>query len=592
MKGVKYLLCMLLIVGFLAACAPEKVVETVVVEGPPVEVPVTVVVEGEPVEVPVTVVVESEPKEVPVTVVVEATPAPVDKSGGTFVWGVGDDPPGFNPILNNNGVEIVIFQLTSEPLTWGGENFPPDLVPILAESWERSDDGLVWTIHLRQGVSWSDGEPFNADDVLYTAAVIQDPETTGAGWVHGRYFVNDEPFVFEKIDDYTVKITTAAPVPTLLNNICACIIPEHYFVDNNISDADMIKSEFNTNKNIGTGPFVIDEYRKGEVVILKANENYWRGKPLLDSFVFRIIPDAQSRIVALQTGEIDFCGVNPMYVPSLIGDPNIQLITKVVDMQYHFRLNVGKPMLKDNRTRQALFYALDRGAMLQALQMGYGQIADSVYNPVVTAYEPLTPYDYDPATAASLLEEVGWVMGSDGVLVADNVEGVEKGTRFSLVLDSFGETEEKAMVLAQSYWKEIGVESTIRPIDENVFNEENHGLADKPFDVYWSGIGFIGSNGVNYQWLMAYDKVNSSMSYENPEVMDLFEKAKMTEDEAERDAFLKQAAEIVWNDVPFLPIYYDKRVYGANKNVHFEDANWQVNMVGVFGAPDKIWIEK
>jgi peptide/nickel transport system substrate-binding protein len=591
MKGVKYLLSVFVVVTFLAACEPTTVVETV-----PVEVPVTVVVEGKPVEVPVTVEVEGEPVEVPVevpvTVVVEATPVPLDKSGGTFVWGVGGDPPGFNPILNNNGVEIVIFQLTSEPLTWGGENFPPDLKPILAESWDRSEDGLTWTIHLRQNVTWSDGEPFTADDVLFWAAAIQDPDTTGSRWVHGRFFVNDEPFIFEKVDDYTVTITTAAPVPTLMNNICACIIPEHYFVENNISHADMVKSDFNTTMNIGTGPFIIDEYRKGEVVILKANENAWRGRPYLDSFVFRIIPDAQSRVLALQTGEIDFTSIDPMYVPSLIGDPNIQMITTVVDMQYHFRLNVSKPMLSDKRTRQALFFALDRAALLQALKMGYGQIADSVYNPVVSAYEPLSPYDYDPAKAASLLEEVGWVMGADGVLVAESVEGVEPGTRFSLVLDSFGETEEKAMVLAQSYWAAVGVESTIRPIDENVFYDENQGKEDKPYDVYWSGIGFIGSNGANYQWLMAYDKVNSSMSYENPEVIELFGLAQTTEDEAERDAYLKQAAEIVWDDAPFLPIYYAKRVYGANKKVHFEDADWQVNMVGIFGAPEKIWIEK
>jgi peptide/nickel transport system substrate-binding protein len=561
MKAMKFLLSMMLIAGWLAACAPTAPVQTEVV--------------GEATET------------------AAAAPAETDKYGGTLVWGVGEEPPGFNPILNNYGVEIVVYQLTSEPLTWGGENFPPDLRPVLAESWEQSSDGLTWTIHLRQGVTWSDGKPFTADDVLFWAAAIQDPDTVGAGWVHSRFFVNDQPFVFEKVDDYTVTITTAAPVPTLMNNICAPLIPAHYFQQNNVSNADMAKDAFNTEMNIGTGPFVISEYKKGEAVILHRNDNYWGGKPYLDSIQFRIIPDVQSRLVALQTGEIDFMGVSPKYVPELIDAPNIQLFTKVVDMQYHYRFNTSKPTLADKRTRQALFYALDRDAILQALRMGYGQVVDSPFNPAVTAYESLPGYSYDVEKAQQLLEEVGWVKGPDGVYVADTVEGVTKSTRFTLVLDiQYPEDDLTAMTMAQSYWKAIGIDATIREIDPNVWSDENYGKEDKPYDVMWSGIGFIGSNGVNYQWLMATNKKDSSMSYENPEVNALFEQAKTTADVTQRDTYLKQAAAIVWDDVPFLPIYYEKRIYAANDRIHFEDSDWQTTMVGIFGKPGGIWIEK
>ncbi|MCE5209157.1 MAG: ABC transporter substrate-binding protein [Chloroflexi bacterium] len=575
MKTVKYLLTFVMLTVFLASCATPaaetvKVIETVIVEGTPV------------VEV----------KEVEVEKVVTATPAETDKYGGTFTWGVSDEVPGFNPILNNWGTEIVIFQTTSQPLTWGGENFPSDVVPILAESWERSEDGLVWTLHLRQGVTWSDGVPFTADDVLFTAQAIQDEATTGAEWVRGRYFVNDVPFKFEKVDDYTVTITTVAPVPTLLNDICACIIPQHYFVENGISNADMKASEFNTSKNIGTGPFILEEYRPGEAAIMKANENYWGGKPYLDTIVFRLMPDVQSRIVALQAGEIDFTGISPQYVAELIDNPDITIFTKTVDMQYHLRLNVTKPMLADKRTRQALFYALDRAAMVQTLKQGYGQVADSPYNPAVTAYEATTTYSYDVEKAKALLTEVGWVMGSDGIWTAETVEGVEPGTKFSIVLDVLYDEDESVMVLTQSFWKELGIDATIRQIDPNVWAEENNGMVEKKYDVYYSGIGYIGTNGVNYQWLMANGALDNSMSYGNETVIELFNQAKTTEDATERDALLKEAGAIVWDELPFMPIYYDKRVYAANNKVHFEEADWQVGMVGIFGAPDKIWIEK
>jgi ABC-type transport system substrate-binding protein len=177
--------------------------------------------------------------------------------------------------------------------------------------------------------------------------------------------------------------------------------------------------------------------------------------------------------------------------------------------------------------------------------------------------------------------------------VADTVEGVTKSTRFTLVLDiQYPEDDLTAMTMAQSYWKAIGIDATIREIDPNVWSDENYGKEDKPYDVMWSGIGFIGSNGVNYQWLMATNKKDSSMSYENPEVNALFEQAKTTADVTQRDTYLKQAAAIVWDDVPFLPIYYEKRIYAANDRIHFEDSDWQTTMVGIFGKPGGIWIEK
>jgi peptide/nickel transport system substrate-binding protein len=575
MKRVSIFCIVLMLATLLASCAspaPEtiKVIETVMVEGTPVVREVEVEVEK----------------------VVTATPAETDKYGGTFTWGVSDEVPGFNPILNNWGTEITIFQMTSQPLTWGGENFPSDVVPILAESWERSEDGLVWTLHLRQGVSWSDGEPFTADDVLFTAAAIQDETTTGAGWVRNRYFVNDIPFKFEKVDDYTITVTTDAPVPTLLNDICACIIPEHYFVDNGISNADMKASEFNTSKNIGTGPFILEEYRPGEAAILKANENYWGGKPYLDTVVFRLMPDVQSRIVALQAGEIDFTGISPQYVAELLDNPNITIFTKTVDMQYHLRLNVTKPSLADKRTRQALFYALDRSAMVQTLKQGYGQVADSPYNPAVSAYEATTTYGYDVEKAKELLTEVGWVLGGDGIWTAESVEGVAPGTKFSIVLDVLYDEDENVMVLVQSYWRTLGIDVSIRQIDPNVWAEENNGMEDKKYDVYYSGIGYIGSNGANYQWLVANGALDNSMSYNNETVIQLFNQAKTTEDQTERDALLREAGATVWDELPYLPIYYDKRVYAANNRVHFEEADWQVGMVGIFGAPNRIWVEK
>lgn len=525
------------------------------------------------------------------------TAAPEEEAsryGGTFTWGIAGDIPGFNPILNDWGDEIRIYQETSEPLAWGGENFPSEWRPILAESWDRSSDGMVWTIHLRKNVKWQDGTPFTADDVVFWAQAIQDKTNLGAEWMQGRLEVDSTPYKFEAVDANTVKITTVKPVPTLIGDICVPLIPAHYFKDKGIANVDMAKDPFNTDKNIGTGPFMMAEYKKGEAVILKAFADYWGGKPYLDNFVYRLIPEEQARLTALQNGEIDFARIAPKDVAVLKDNPNIKIMAEYVDMEDQFRFNVGKPTLADKRIRQALVHALDRQAILQAVYMGYGRIADSPFTPFTTAYEALPQYDYNPEKAQQMIEEVGWVKGSDGVYVADHVQGVEKGTRFTIEISSRStdSEEQKPDVMAQAYWKAIGIDTTIRQIDSNVFDDENSAKADKKYDVTWSGTGFLGGNGLSYGWLMADDKVNAPTSYQNDTIRDLFNKAKAEEDKTKRDDLLKQAAKIYWEDVPSINLYYNQRVYAFNTRVHLDDAGFNVDLLRLFEHPEKIWVDQ
>ncbi len=576
---VSFIVAMIVISSImLASCAPAPATTT-----QPESVVVTQVVTQE-------VIKEVEViREVPASG--EATEE--EKFGGTFIFGAqATELPGVSPIHNNGGDEIRVYQMATEPLTWGGENFPPEVRPILAKSWEVSEDGLTWTVHLQEGVKWQDGKPFTADDVIFWASVLEDPETVGVSQFAQRFFVNDKPYVFEKVDDYTVTITSDVPVPSLLANIGVPIIPKHYFEEHGIANKDMKASPFNNELALGTGPFTMVENRVGEAVILERNEEYWRGRPYLDSFVFRLIPDAQTRIAALKTGEIDFARIQPKQVPELLSSPNIKILNLLVDYQDHLRLNVTKPNLADKRTRQALMFALDRLAILQVMEFGYGQVADSPFNPIVSAYEPTTTYTYDVEKANALLAEVGWEKGADGFLVAKNVEGVAPGSKLTLVLDAMDADETKAFAMVQSYWQAVGVDAQIRQIDSSVWREENNSKEDKPYDVMFSGKGFVGDNGVNWDNVMASTRKDSTSSYENPVTIDLFNKARAATDVAERDEYLKQAAAIIWEDLPYLPLWYQSRVWAYNTRVHLEDADFQVGLVGYFGRPDKIWVEK
>jgi len=517
--------------------------------------------------------------------------APDEKYGGTLVWGVSDDPlGGLCPILTNGGTDLFAYGFSAQPLSWGGENYPAELRPILATSWEVSPDGLVWTIHLRSGVNWQDGKPFTADDVLFWAQTIQDP-ATGAEWFRERFYVDGLPFTFEKIDAYTVRVTTAAPVDNLMSSICVPLIPAHYFIENNISNSEIATSPANVSGGLGTGPFRIAEYRPSEAIILERFDGYWRGRPYLDRVVLRIIPDPDAMLSALLSGEVDWTMIAVNQIPQVKKSAACDVIAIPVDAAYSIALNSTKPMLADKRTRHALMEALDRRAIWENVSMGYGQILYGPWIPVCTAYEDLPDYPYDVAAAKALLAEVGWLPGPGGILVAGNVAGVVPGTRFRLeywvtrVGDAFP-------TLVQAYWRDIGVEVEQKFTESSVFFDENMGKADKPFDVYTVRNGFFGPSAGNYSDLIGSDAAASMYSYANSQVAALFDQASHAASPAEADVYYKQAGRIIWDDLPILPLFQRTALWAYNTRVQYADAVVSASLLGVFENPELLWVKK
>lgn len=586
MKTLRLLVCAIITMTMIASCTPQTDTPAAATEAPAAVTEESAAATEESVTTEETAATEA-----------AAVDANADKFGGSLTFGIETEPPGFNPIQHDNWYEIWIYATSNEPLSHGGENFGTTWRPILAESWETSEDGLVWTLHLRQGVTWQDGTPFTADDVLYWAEAIQSDQTAETEWVRSRFFYGDDPFIFAKVDDNTVTITTAAPVPNLMADICVPVIPKHYFVDNDIAFADMDKSKFNTdNELLGTGPFRITEYRRGEAVIMDKYADYWGGEPYLDQIIYRVIPDRQALLTAIQTGEVDYITLDPSEVDQVKGSENLTIYQYEGDGVYHFRINTKRPQLADKRTRQALMYALDRQAFVDTIMLGYGRVADTTWSPYVTAYRPLdTEYTYDPEKAKALLAEVGWVPGTDGILVAENVEGVAAGTKFTLIIDVTSASKMQPSLLAQSYWQAVGIDAQIRQRDPNVFNEANSGVPamERDYDIFWTMIGSAGPNGVSYNWLMANPTEDDSiMGYVNEDVNALFDQAKTNSDPTARDEYLDQAATIVWDELPFINIFYYESLYAINNRVHFEETEIDPTMWVQFVDFSKVWVDK
>lgn len=289
-----------------------------------------------------------------------------------------------------------------DPLVFQDKN--GEIVPALAESWETSEDGTVWTFHLRQGVTFHNGDPFTADDVVAT-------------WEYGSADSSSWPEKYniatkvEKVDDFTVTVTTDGPKPLLLVTMHDfwSIIPKKYM--------DKVGVDGFLAKPIGTGPFMFKEWAKGDHLTYEANPNYWQeGFPKAAELVFRFIPESATRVAAIQQDEVDIVTrLSAEESESLNGADGVNVIQYQVPRIYYIafdNLSSGKDTpIADPKVRQAMNYAVDVDGIIKALFAGNGQRAAGYVASSELGYGVVPPFPYDSDKAKALLKEAGYENG-------------------------------------------------------------------------------------------------------------------------------------------------------------------------------------
>jgi peptide/nickel transport system substrate-binding protein len=373
---------------------PQTVVQTVEVEKTVVE---TVEVEKqiiETVEVEKTVVEEK-------VVEVTAVPAPPEPEG-TLTMAIATFPNSIDRPQAAERQASNVSQQMWDSLLWINEE--GELEPALATDYDVSEDGTEYTFYLRDDVVFHNGEPFNADAVVFTWE-----RAANAEYEYSYYFTNAESV--EKIDDYTVKVTTPEPDSTFLRIMAdywAMIPPQYY--------EEVGEEEFAENP-IGTGPFMFVEWVKGDHITMEANPNYWREDlPKVKTLIFRPIPESATRVAAIQTGEVDVVGrLSSEEAQSLLGVPDVKVIRYPSTRIYYIAFNnlttgVDQPT-EDPLVRQAMNYAVDVDAIVDALFDGFGQRATGYVAEGEMGFGAVEPFAYDPDKAKELLAEAGYPDG-------------------------------------------------------------------------------------------------------------------------------------------------------------------------------------
>jgi peptide/nickel transport system substrate-binding protein len=411
------------------------------------------------------------------------------------------------------------------------------IVPDLAVSWKVAEDERTWTFGLRKGVRFHDGSPFDAHAVKRNFERVLDPEQG-----HNR---RDLFAPIERVDvlgDFTVNVVTRYPFGAfepMMAHVSAAI-------RNPAKD------------NSGTGPYKLRSWRKDLELVLERNEDYWGEKAKIETVVYRPIPEAASRVIALESGDVDvITQIPPADLERLDGDPDVVVRKTLSIGAQQFRFHCKRKPFTDPRVRQAISYAIDRRAILENLMPGMAEPSTGPLTPRIRGRAHLGEIPYDPERARELLAEAGYPDGFKTKITTT--------PRYNMGV-------ELAQALAAQLAK-VGIEAEIEVLEWGTIRQYWGGLLpeDCPLEIFIMGAGASSADadwGLRPIFRTQERNENNYGYYENAAFDDLIERAMREIDPESRNALYRRAQEIVYLEDPGAVWLYDNyHVVAMRKNV-------------------------
>ncbi|WP_113702349.1 ABC transporter substrate-binding protein [Nonomuraea lactucae] len=445
----------------------------------------------------------------------------------------------------------------------------------LAESWTTSPDGLTWTFKIRQA-KWSDGKPITAEDAAWTFNKIMTDDA--AKTANGPAVENFESV---KANGQELVIKLKAPQASMLENPIP-IMPKHAWEGvTGLADYDGDKYP-----SVSSGPYVAVEHKKDQYVKLKANPEFWRGKPKLDELQVIFYDNPQAAIAGLKKGDIDLIGrLFPPEFEAIKGDPNIEQWNTQGRRASYLEINHGAttsdgkpigdghPALKDPKVRQALHYAIDKQKLVDEVQNGLARPADgSIVPPMYKDFFWEAAGDvkvtYDVARANRILDEAGYKKGADGVrAMPDGKKKLE--FRFSIHADT--PVEDKLAEYLTGFFKGIGVTLTTKKLDSSKFTEETgvtalFDIAISSWSVNPDPEEVLATHLCSRRPTAAGEGGGTESFYCDPTFEKLYQQQLKELDRPKRAAIIKQMLERLYTDAPIIALYYPNDLEGYRKD--------------------------
>jgi peptide/nickel transport system substrate-binding protein len=412
------------------------------------------------------------------------------------------------------------------------------LQPVLAESFDVTDDGLEYTFNLHEGVLFHDGEELTANDVAYTFNYYRDPENAA---ITANNYASVESV--EAPDDYTVVVTLEEQNAAFLTRAGqSFIVPEHHH--------SAIGEDAYKNDPVGTGPYMLGEQRAAEYVELLAFEDHFRGRPYIDVFRENVVPEASVRAIALETGEADSSIWSLVNEDSLrfAEDPDFTTYVTSSLACNNFPVNHNRPQFAEKEVRQALMHAIDRDEIVDDLWLGMAVKATANLSPALEFYyEPdVRRYDYDPELAAQMLDDAGWVVNGN-VREKDGVE-----LAFTCAVTSGDQQRMPIAELLQEYFAAIDVNMSIEEV-----SSPSQGMREDRYDMGLHNWTYGGASGEpDPSNVLRSGALNNFNHYSSAEMDELLERGLAAVDPEERREIYSEVQKLFAEDVPMLFIKY------------------------------------
>ncbi|MDR2564968.1 MAG: ABC transporter substrate-binding protein [Bifidobacteriaceae bacterium] len=510
--------------------------------------------------------------------------------GGTLVYLANTEPPTWDsfrvPSLNVNSINSSVFDTVIAQAEDGSYK------PQLAESWEVSDDATVYTLKLKQGITFHDGTAFDAAVLKQNLdRAANEPDLSLSGTIKEN----------KVIDDHTLEVTLAEPTGGFLHQLSTPHIP--IYSGRVLSEHDSAEIGANPLLSVGTGPFKVADYEKGSKIVLERFEDYnwapetWehQGKAYLDRVEISFVPDTQSRVGSLNSGQADAIDqVPPLNIPEVEGAGNQILRKDNAGTPWYLALNPNIPPFDDRRVREAFRSSIDVQTLLNSVYGGE-------YIPAWSTVTPPTPpegsynealeksWSYDPDQAGDLLEEAGYAdKDADGYYTKD-------GQRLHIdwyVNSLYAQTDQRDVLgeAIAAALNQVGWEVERHPFDTAAHsaalakNEHNLADASRGFADPGTGIGILASrsdarklaDGINYG-LVSDAKID-----------ELYEVIRTSADSAARVEASRQAQAVIAEEAYAVPIYVPRKIVGAIPEVH----GWKFDAVGYTDSFYDTWKEQ
>jgi peptide/nickel transport system substrate-binding protein len=495
----------------------------------------------------------------------------------TIVRHAGADVKSTNPILGSSTIEFDIGGLTGFGLAGFDWNFNQFASKDTVVSWQESKDRMYDKVVMRDDLTWSDGTPITAHDVVFSWKVIMSSQVPVPAMRSGV----DKLRWVEAYDDHTLVFFHKEPLAINSWNISFGIIPKHIYEKSIYEDPSLTDSAYHVKYEshpISGGPYVIKERSIGKEIVLERRESWYmhdgkqvRDIPYFKTIRFRIITEPSVALLALEAGDLDEKILSPEEWRTKTNDAGFyKNNTKAYGLEwvyFYFGWNNDPqyaPFFADKRVRKAMSYAFDHEEMLSKLRYGLDEPCNGIFHPTSrwAPDDPPAPYHRDIKKAEQLLEAADWI-DHDGDGIRDKeINGRLVPFEFTMMVSNNPDRIAVCELLKQNL-SQIGVICNVRPMEFTVMQEKT---LKHQFQAYFGGwgTGAYPDTGENL-WKTGANR--NFVSYSNPKIDALFDKAAASLDDQEREEIFGQIDKILYEDQPYTWLYFRNAYYGFNKSL-------------------------